>query len=295
MPPMLGPFARHAVASRLSAWASPPTSSLKPHRLPVIGPSAAAPSRRRRRSGTEQWRSEARSSARTRMHWRRYRGRPIVAACSRPPPGQTRRRAPLRLSARRCDACSRHCSRWRTRPLTSRSSRSSSPDQARRWRVPTPWPRRRSRRLRRRSAYISSRSTSWSGETTSAAAAHVSAWRRRSAAPKRRVRSRAERVGHRARLRTVALEMEEDGAAARLGCVSETAEQRLAVLLRVLKSPPASWVIAACEIPRTVGELERGPKSSAPAEGQAARREPASARTRGSAPGDAPGSTQRGD
>jgi hypothetical protein len=39
--------------------------------------------------------------------------------------------------------------------------------------------------------------------------------------------------------------------------MSDTAEQRLAALLRVLRPAPASWVKAASEIPQTKRELEQ--------------------------------------
>jgi hypothetical protein len=42
--------------------------------------------------------------------------------------------------------------------------------------------------------------------------------------------------------------------------MSDTTEQRLAALLSVLKPPPAAWVKAAYEIPRTQGELEQPPE-----------------------------------
>lgn len=46
--------------------------------------------------------------------------------------------------------------------------------------------------------------------------------------------------------------------------MTETVEQQLAALLRVLRPAPAAWVTLACEIPRLERDIEHPPELAGP-------------------------------
>ncbi len=46
--------------------------------------------------------------------------------------------------------------------------------------------------------------------------------------------------------------------------MTETVEQQLAALLRVLRPAPAAWVTLACEIPRLERDMEHPPELAGP-------------------------------
>jgi len=63
--------------------------------------------------------------------------------------------------------------------------------------------------------------------------------------------------------------------------MTQTPEQQIGALLRVLRPAPAAWVAAACEIPRLERELAEPPAiASEPSEPTPSRDQEASARGR---------------
>jgi hypothetical protein len=64
---------------------------------------------------------------------------------------------------------------------------------------------------------------------------------------------------------SVAARWEENALGVRPGTtMTETVEQQLATLLRVLRPAPAAWVTLACEIPRLERDMEHPPELAGP-------------------------------